>query len=182
MQKIRENNQEKEAKENQMSKKIDTTLQKEKSSLHTQMHSQLQTQNQEFQKELISVEQVFKNVCNHINNQDFSAAKQLTLQLNPEQKTFQFYIQGYIAYQQDEKTEAEKLFSAAEVMEKDFWPAYFYHGLVLKDVGKQDKAIFCFKKCCEILESKRNPLEYNFLLDSFNPSYIYSLCHKLQND
>ena len=182
LQRIRENNQEKEAKENQMSKKIDTALQKEKSSLHTQMHSQLQTQNQEFQKELISVEQVFKNVCNHINNQDFSAAKQLTLQLNPEQKTFQFYIQGYIAYQQDEKTEAEKLFSAAEVMEKDFWPAYFYHGLVLKDVGKQDKAIFCFKKCCEILESKRNPLEYNFLLDSFNPSYIYSLCHKLQND
>ena len=80
------------------------------------------------------------------------------------------------------KTEAEKLFSAAEAMEKDFWPAYFYHGLVLKDVGKSEKAIICFKKCCEILESKSAPLKYNFLLDSFNPSYIYSLCHKLQND
>ena len=55
LQKIRENNQEKEAKENQMSKKIDTTLQKEKSSLHTQMHSQLQTQNQEFQRVLLVV-------------------------------------------------------------------------------------------------------------------------------
>lgn len=182
LQKIRENKEEKDSKEKQVSKNVDIALQKENISLHAQIHEKTQLQTPKNQNEQVSVEQVFKNVCNHINNQDFGAAKQLTLQLRAEQKTFQFYIQGYIAYQQDEKTEAEKLFSAAEAMEKDFWPAYFYHGLVLKDVGKSEKAIVCFKKCCEILESKSAPLKYNFLLDSFNPSYIYSLCHKLQND
>lgn len=182
LQKIRENKEEKDSKEKQVSKNVDIALQKENISLHAQIHEKTQLQTPKNQNEQVSVEQVFKNVCNHINNQDFGAAKKLTLQLRAEQKTFQFYIQGYIAYQQDEKTEAEKLFSAAEAMEKDFWPAYFYHGLVLKDVGKSEKAIICFKKCCEILESKSAPLKYNFLLDSFNPSYIYSLCHKLQND
>lgn len=186
LQKIRENKESKDSKDKKVSEKIDTASQnvsqKAKTSLNVQIQGQELPQNQELQKESVSVEQVFKSVCNHISNQDFGTAKQLTLQLKAEHKTFQFYIQGYIAYQQDEKTEAEKLFSAAEVMGKDFWPAYFYHGLVLKDVGKQDKAVFCFKKCCEILETTSTPFKYNFLLDSFNPSYIYSLCHKLQND
>ncbi len=134
------------------------------------------------EKNINSIKKIFADVCKCINKGDFETAKNHTLKIKASQKIFQFYMQAYISYHKDEKSESEKLFATAEMMSKDFWPAYFYHGLVLKDIGKQDKASFCFKKCCEILETNKTAKEFSFLMDSFNPSYIYSLCYKFQNE
>ena len=78
-----------------------------------------------------------------------------------------------------DKENAEKLFSTAELLKKDFWPAYFYHGLVLKDIGKKEKSNFCFEKCTALLDYFGADNPYNFILDSFSPSYIYSLCRTM---
>lgn len=173
LQKIKEN------KKNAMSEKSDTkkhikikTTETEKSVFDSKKEN----------SNSLSVEQIFADICDYINKRDFEAAKKHVLKIKSDKKTYQFYMQAYIAYQNDEKTEAEKLFTVAEMMGKDFWPAYFYHGLVLKDVGNEEKAAVCFKKCREILDKKSNSSEYNFLIDSFSPSYIYSLCYKFQKE
>ena len=63
----------------------------------------------------------------------------------------------------------------------DFWPAFFYHGMVLRDLGKTQQANECFAKCKNLIsdfgnKSSGGSIPYDFTLDSFSPSYIYSLC------
>ena len=71
---------------------------------------------------------------------------------------------------------AENLFASAETVCDDFWPAFFYHGMVLRDLGKHSKAKNCFSKCSKIISKFGTEIPYDFTLDSFSPSYISSLC------
>ena len=85
-------------------------------------------------------------------------------------------MQGYVEYHADNRGDAETLFATAESVSPDFWPAFFYHGMVLRDLGRTDHALGCFAKCKELISSSGNEVPYDFTLDSFSPSYIYSLC------
>lgn len=132
--------------------------------------------------ETSDIHKIFTAVSECINKKDFeNARKHIATITEIENKVFKYFFSGYIEYHDDNKTEAEKLFSSAEMIKNNFWPAYFYHGLVLKDIGKDEKSKYCFKKCKEILDALKDSNPYNFILDSFSPSYIYNLCSTLQN-
>lgn len=182
LQKIKENKKEKSSEKLDGKKNQLKTRAPENSAANSNQKTEnRQTLRANQKNDFAFVEQIFADVCDCINKNDFESAKKHVLKLKSDQKTYQFYMQGYIAYQNDEKAEAEKFFTAAETMDKNFWPAYFYRGLVLKDVGKEEKAAVCFKKCLEILDANQNS-EYDFFIDSFSPSYIYSLCRKFQKE
>ena len=88
---------------------------------------------------------------------------------------------GYVEYHADNRAAAETLFASAESICPDFWPAFFYHGMVLRDMGRMDHAVGCFSKCKTLLsgfggQRGADSVPYDFTLDSFSPSYIYSLC------
>ena len=126
------------------------------------------------------IQEYFEKVCHEINSGNFENARKLTQNItSAKNKVFFYFLQGYTEYYADNKENAEKLFSTAELLKKDFWPAYFYHGLVLKDIGKKEKSNFCFEKCTALLDYFGADNPYNFILDSFSPSYIYSLCRTM---
>jgi len=130
-----------------------------------------------------SMMQIFQQIGEHINTNNFEIAKNLVSKINGlENKFYQYFFEGYVEYHADNKEKAERLFSSAELIKQNFWPAYFYHGLVLKDFGKDEKAKFCFRRCREILDEFKDSNPYNFVLDSFSPAYIYSLCGTLQGN
>ena len=85
-------------------------------------------------------------------------------------------MQGYVEYHADNRAQAETLFASAESISPDFWPAFFYHGIVLRDLGRTQNALGCFSKCKALISDFGNELPYDFALDSFSPSYISSLC------
>lgn len=126
-----------------------------------------------------SIKELFTNVCEFINTNNFSQASDLVVKEITEREYFvyKFYMQGYIEYHADNKSAAEKYFASAEMACLEFWPAFFYHGMVLKDMGQDSKSQYCLRKCMELLEDKENQEKYKFLLDSFSPAYILSLCN-----
>ena len=122
----------------------------------------------------------YEAVCREINGHNYDSARAIAQQiLGSENQMYSFFFQGYVEYYADNKAAADRLFSTAEMICSDFWPAFFYHGLVLKDIGKKDMASFCFKKCKQILERFGGNNPYDFALDSFSPAYINSLCDTL---
>ncbi len=129
----------------------------------------------------INFKSLYEEICAEINRQDFAKARSIALSITGEQfKRYSFFMQGYVEYHADNRTAAETYFSYAEAAAKDFWPAYFYHGMVLRDMGKTDKSGWYFKKCKEILTEFGPNNPYDFTLDSFSPSYICSLCNTFQ--
>ena len=119
----------------------------------------------------------YENVCMEINRGNFERARTLARAINgSEAKKYSFFMQGYVEYHADNRAAAETLFASAESLSPDFWPAFFYHGMVLRDLGRDDHARNCFTKCKELITSFGNEVPYDFTLDSFSPSYIYSLC------
>lgn len=129
----------------------------------------------------IDFKSLYEDICAEINRQDFVKARNIAQSISGEQhKRYSFFMQGYVEYHADNRAAAETLFSYAEAAAKDFWPAYFYHGMVLRDMGKTDKSGWYFKKCKEILTEFGANNPYDFTLDSFSPSYICSLCNTFQ--
>ena len=126
---------------------------------------------------------IFEQVCAEINQMNYIKALEIAKQpCTYLESPYFVFMQGYVEYHADNKSSAEILFSSVEIQKADFWPAYFYHGMTQRDFGKTEKSIYCFKKCRQLLESfgKDNP--YDFLLDSFSPSYICSLCQKFEKE
>lgn len=122
----------------------------------------------------------YEAVCREINGNNYDSAREIAQQiLGSENKMYSFFFQGYVEYYADNKSAADRFFSSAEMICPEFWPAYFYHGLLLKDIGKNEMAAFCFKKCKQLLERFGGNNPYDFALDSFSPAYINSLCDTL---
>ena len=120
---------------------------------------------------------LYENVCAEINREDFSKARALARTISGnDTKKYSYFMLGYVEYHADNRAEAETLFATAESISPDFWPAIFYHGMVLRDLGRSEPAFNCFSKCKELISSFGNDVPYDFMLDSFSPSYIYSLC------
>ena len=120
---------------------------------------------------------LYEDICREINLGDFEKARTIAKSISgADTKKYSFFLQGYIEYHADNRAESEAFFSKAESLSDDFWPAFFYHGMVLRDLGKQVPALSCFSKCKKILTDFGNKNPYDFTLDNFSPSYISSLC------
>lgn len=124
----------------------------------------------------------YEAVCLEINNGDFDKARNLAQTITgTDTKKYAYFMQGYVEYHADNRAAAETLFASAESISPDFWPAFFYHGMVLRDMGRNENAQNCFSKCKMLIaDFEKNgttgSVPYDFTLDSFSPSYIYSLC------
>lgn len=128
-------------------------------------------------KSEIDLKQTYEDVCMEINRGDFVKARTIARAISgAEYKKYSFFMQGYIEYHADNRAAAETLFASAESLSPDFWPAFFYHGMVLRDLGRTERALCCFSKCKELISDFGSEIPYDFTLDSFSPSYIYSLC------
>ena len=124
---------------------------------------------------------IYENVCMEINRGNFEVARTLAREISgKDTKKYSFFMLGYVEYHADNRAAAETLFASAESISPDFWPAFFYHGMVLRDMGRNENAVGCFSKCKSLLSDfgKKGgaAVPYDFTLDSFSPSYIYSLC------
>ena len=124
----------------------------------------------------------YENVCMEINRGNFDGARNLARAISgSDTKKYAFFMQGYVEYHADNRAAAETLFASAESISPDFWPAFFYHGMVLRDMGRNEHAQGCFSKCKALISGfdkmgNGGSVPYDFTLDSFSPSYIYSLC------
>lgn len=126
---------------------------------------------------VFDAKEAYENVCMEINRGDFVKARSLARSINGiDTKKYSFFMQGYVEYHADNRAEAENLFASAESLSPDFWPALFYHGMVLRDMGRTEPAVNCFSRCKKIISDSGNKVPYDFALDSFSPAYIYSLC------
>ncbi|MBO4507040.1 MAG: hypothetical protein J5747_00205 [Spirochaetaceae bacterium] len=124
----------------------------------------------------------FESICSEINRNSFEKAMTIARAVSGSNyKKYSFFLQGYIEYHADKRDAAETFFASAETLSPDFWPAFFYHGIVLRDMGRTEQATVCFTKCKKLLESCKSKVQYDFTLDSFSPSYIYSLCETFTN-
>ncbi len=122
--------------------------------------------------------QIYEDICLEINRGDFEKARAMAKSISgADAKKYSYFMQGYVEYHADNRAEAEAFFTSAESACKDFWPAFFYHGMVLRDLGKIGPAQSCFSKCSKIISDFGNNNPYDFTLDSFSPSYIFSLCN-----
>lgn len=120
---------------------------------------------------------LYEDICREINQGNFEKARTLAKSISgADTKKYAYFLQGYIEYHADNRAESEAFFSKAESLADDFWPAFFYHGMVLRDLGKQVLALSCFSKCKKILADFGSQNPYDFTLDNFSPSYISSLC------
>ena len=135
--------------------------------------------NSEISKE--SLKSLYEEISKLINNNKFDEAKKTISKIETERnaKHFSYFFQGYIEYYNDNKKQAEILFESSHILKSDFWPAFFYHGLVLKDIGNSQKASVCFEKCLSLVKEKNLHDKYGFIFDSFSPSYIESICRNL---
>jgi len=133
--------------------------------------------------EPIDIKRIYEDICNEIGRGDFARAQAISQTITgAENKKYSFFMQGYIAYHSDNRAAAETLFASAETISPDFWPASFYLGLVLRDVGKTERAKACFTKCKNLISGFGQNVPYDFTLDSFSPTYIYSLCDTLSRE
>lgn len=120
---------------------------------------------------------LYEDICREINQGDFEKARTIAKSISgADTKKYVYFLQGYIEYHADNRAESEAFFSKAESLADDFWPAFFYHGMVLRDLGKHGPALSCFSKCKKILADFGSQNPYDFTLDNFSPSYISSLC------
>ena len=132
-----------------------------------------------FSKE--DLKSLYEEISKFINHNKFDEAKKSVSKIEPERslKHFSYFFQGYIEYYSDNKKQAEILFESSHILKSDFWPAFFYHGMVLKDIGNSQKASACFEKCLSLVKEKNLHDEYGFIFDSFSPAYIESICRNL---
>lgn len=123
------------------------------------------------------IKQLYEDVCMEIHSGDFEKARTIAKRISgTDTKKYSYFLQGYVEYHADNRAEAEAFFSNVESICGDFWPAFFYHGMVLRDLGKIGPAQSCFARCKKIISDAGDNIPYDFTLDSFSPSYISSLC------
>ncbi len=128
-------------------------------------------------KKSFDAKKFYEDICAEINRGDFSKARTIARAISGnDTKKYSYFLLGYVEYQADNRAEADSLFANVEAIAPDFWPAFFYHGMLLRDLGRVKNASTCFSKCKNLIADFGNELPYDFTLDSFSPSYISSIC------
>ena len=125
---------------------------------------------------------IFKKINNLIINKDYKTAFTIASDYKPafSDSYYSSFFKGYVLMQEKKYSDAEKYFSTSEFMKSEFWPVYYFHGMLLEKMSDKGKAKKCFKKCVEKMQDRVNIQdgEYGFLLNNTSPSFIYSYCSK----
>ncbi len=133
------------------------------------------------QSEIISSQIIGEHILSAINRHDLHQAKYVleTSHFSPNELEFRFYFMAVIAKETGDKESAFQFFLKASLLNNSFWPAFFCLGLLYKEKGKERDAVKSFSCCAKILEKYIEKQEtcYNFLVESFNPTYFYTLCN-----
>jgi chemotaxis protein methyltransferase CheR len=97
---------------------------------------------------------------------------------SPAELEYKFYYSAVIAKEEGKYGEAAELFLKASLLNTAFWPASLQLGLLYEQQGNEKKALKAFSECAKILEKyiEEQKTCYNFLVESFSPSYFYILC------
>ena len=124
----------------------------------------------------VLAEQILAAVDRH----DLGKARKLlsSCSCSPSELEYKFYYSAVISKEEGKPEEAAGLFLKASLLNNAFWPAFLQMGLIYEQQGNKRKALKAFSECAEILEKYIEQKEtcYNFLVESFSPSYFYTLC------
>ncbi|ETR71387.1 MAG: hypothetical protein OMM_08161, partial [Candidatus Magnetoglobus multicellularis str. Araruama] len=88
------------------------------------------------------------------------------------------YLCGYIYQVEGHKSSALNHFQKALNRNREFWPARFYTGMLLKKhsaTKARHEFMACHKSIIRYIEQDR--YDYQFLLEGFNAKYFLELCH-----
>lgn len=96
----------------------------------------------------------------------------------PAELEYRFYYSAVISKEEGKREEAAGLFLKAALLNRAFWPASLQLGLLYKEQGNEKEAVKAFAECAKVLEKyiEQQKTCYNFLVESFSPSYFYTLC------
>ncbi len=96
----------------------------------------------------------------------------------PAELEYRFYYSAVISKEEGKIGEAAGLFLKAFLLNRAFWPASLQLGLLYKEQGNEKEAVKAFSECAKVLEKyiEQQKTCYNFLVESFSPSYFYTLC------
>ena len=126
------------------------------------------------------VKKAFFNISSFIDRQDLDGAEKYlsSLSFKASDLSYRFYFEGLIYRFRHQKEKAIQSFLKSSLANPDLWPALFQLGLLYKDTKKTADMERTFEKCAKILEQhiKEEKACYNFLVESFSPSYFYNLC------
>jgi len=115
-----------------------------------------------------------------IDRHDLGTARKLLMSCScsPSELEYKFYYSAVISKEEGKNGEAAELFLKASLLNSTFWPAFLQLGLIYEKQGNEKKALKAFSECAEILEKyiEAQKTCYNFLVESFSPSYFYTLC------
>lgn len=97
---------------------------------------------------------------------------------SPAELEYKFYYSAVISKEEGKNEEAAGLFLKASLLNTAFWPASLQLGLIYEQLGNEKKALKAFSECAKILKKyiEEQKTCYNFLVESFSPSYFYTLC------
>lgn len=125
---------------------------------------------------------VFEKVNSLLSQNKFDEALEFLNDYEPilGEKFYKEYFYAVIYKENGKVDDAIKHFLLAETINPLFWPAHFNHGMLVKERGKEDFAKHCFEKCLLPLKDyiDSNKKDYDFLMESFSPTYFYELCKK----
>lgn len=125
---------------------------------------------------------VYNNMNRAIMRKDYDGAFKIANEYKPafSDSYYSSFFKGYVCMSKKDYSNAEKYFITSEFMKSNFWPVYYFHGVLLEEVSSKEKAAYCFKKCLEQMKIYiENPTkEFEFLLKDFTPSFIYSYCSR----
>lgn len=129
---------------------------------------------------------IFNQLNSALLKKDFTSAYNIADNYKPSfsDRVFSSFFKGYVLMEKKEYAEAERYFTTSEFLKGEFWPAYYFHGILLEKISSKNKASICFKKCFEKMESymAQHNCEYDFLLRDVSPESIYSYCSSMAKE
>lgn len=137
-------------------------------------------------KQTESVKQVFEKINYFLSQKKYDNAIEYLNGYTPSfgEKFYKEYFYALISKEKSDLDDSIRHFVLAETMNPSFWPAFFNHAMLIKQQGKEDFVKHCFEKCLNALDEYINSKkeDFNFLMESFSPSYFYELCKKNVNN
>ena len=121
--------------------------------------------------------QIFKKITFALDSGDVDTALSIATTFKPSytDSVYSSFFKAYVLMKTGQTLEANKYFTTAEFMKEDFWPAYYYHGMLLEHNNDKEKAIKCFAKCKDKIKAyiDSNSNKYDFLLKDVKSIYTY---------
>jgi chemotaxis protein methyltransferase CheR len=128
----------------------------------------------------ISVYEAGSHIIEALNSRDIVCSRRLleTSERSPSDLEYWLYYEGLVLKEEGNRIQAVSLFLKASLLNPAFWPAFLQLGLLYEEQGNEKEAVKAFSRCAKILEKYIEQQEscYNFLVESFSPSYFHTLC------